>query len=159
MQQIYQTTSSNHLNWMSLLYSTNLHYMDSKSDKVYQIELCKVPRTNLWNINFAYGKRGNTLVMGTKNESPVSFSCALRMYNDLVSSKLKKGYKPTGVEWLSNNKFKVYESFAAALLDEKNITEKEYSSVTRMLSSKDPEAVNIAEILIETKEKAKWDVV
>ncbi len=159
MQQIYSTTSNKGINWMSLIYSTNLHYIDSKSDKVYQAELCKVPRTNLWNINFAYGKRGNTLVMGTKNESPVSFSCALRMYNNLVSSKLKKGYKPTDLEWLSNNKFKVYESFAAVLLDEKNITGEEYSTIKRLLHSNDLEAVNLAEILIETKEKAKWDVV
>jgi hypothetical protein len=32
----------------------------------------------------------------------------MRMYNDLVSSKLKKGYKPTGIEWTSNNRTRIY---------------------------------------------------
>jgi hypothetical protein len=142
---------------MSLLYSTNLHYLDNRSDKVYQAELCKIPKTNLWNINFAYGRRGNTLVTGTKNENPISFSCAMRMYNTLVSSKLKNGYKPTDINWTSNNRTRIYSSFAAEMVNEKYMTEEEYTIVTRMLYSNDPETVNLAEVLIETKEKQRWE--
>lgn len=142
---------------MSLLYSTNLHYLDYKSDKVYQAELCKIPKTNLWNINFAYGRRGNTLVTGTKNKKPISFQEANREYNQLVSSKLKKGYKPTGIKWTSNNRTRIYSSFAAEMVNEKYMTDEEYTKVTRMLYSTDPETVKLAEVLIETKEKLKWE--
>lgn len=142
---------------MSLLYSTNLHYLDYKSDKVYKAELCKIPKTNLWNINFAYGRRGNTLVTGTKNKQPVSFQEANREYNQLVSSKLKKGYKSTSIEWASNNRTRVYSSFAAEMVNEKYMTDEEYTTVTRMLYSTDPETVKLAEVLIETKEKLKWE--
>ena len=42
-------------------------------------------------------------------------------------------------------------------MNEKYITEDEYSTVTRMLYSNDPETVKLAELIIETKEKLRWD--
>ena len=43
------------------------------------------------------------------------------------------------------------------LVYEKHITEDEYSTVTRMLYSNDPETVKLAEVLIETKENQRWE--
>jgi hypothetical protein len=37
------------------------------------------------------------------------------------------------------------------------MTEEEYTTVTRMLYSNDPETVKLAEVLIETKEQQRWE--
>ena len=142
---------------MELIQTTNLHFQDFKSDKVYYAELCKIPKSNLWNINFAYGRRGNTLVHGTKNEQPLPYNKAALVYNKLVNSKITKGYNYTASNWVANNRTRAYTSFASELVNEKYITEDEYSTVTRMLYSNDPETVKLAEVLIETKEKLRWE--
>jgi len=143
---------------MELIQNTNLHYMDYKSDKVYYAELCKIPKSNLWNINFAYGRRGNTLVHGTKNENPLPFNKAIPVYHKLIQSKVKKGYNHTGLTAIQEHqKTRTYSSFAAEMVNEKYMTEEEYATVTRMLYSTDPETVKLAEVLIETKEKQRWE--
>jgi hypothetical protein len=142
---------------MELIQTTNLHFHDYKSDKVYYAELCKIPKSNLWNINFAYGRRGNTLVHGTKNEQPLPLNKASSIYMKLVNSKLSKGYGYTDNNWVSNNRTRAYSSFAAEMVNEKYMTEEEYTTVTRMLYSTDPETVKLAEVLIETKEKQRWE--
>jgi len=142
---------------MELIQTTNLHYYDFKSDKVYYAELCKIPKSNLWNINFAYGRRNNTLIHGVKNEQPLPYNKAAAVYMTLVNSKLNKGYKRTDLSLVANNRTRAYSSFAAALVNEKYITEDEYTTVTRMLYSTDPETVKLAEVLIETKEKLRWE--
>ena len=141
---------------MELIQSTNLWYVDSRSDKVYQAELCKIPKDNLWNITFAYGRRGTTLIHGTKNLEPISYDEAKRIYTSLINSKLTKGYEHTNIDWVSNNRTRAYVSFASELMNEKYITEDEYSTVTRMLYSNDPETVKLAELIIEQKEKQRW---
>jgi predicted DNA-binding WGR domain protein len=141
---------------MQLIESTNLWYQDSRSDKVYYAELIKIPSTNCWNINFAYGRRGNTLVHGQKNERPVSYPEAKKIYSKLVESKVKKGYDYTTRDWTEINRTRTYSSFASNLLNEKYITQDEYESITRMLYSNDPETVKLAEVLIETKENQRW---
>ena len=142
---------------MKLILNTNLHYMDFKSDKVYYTELCKIPKTNLWNINFAYGKRGNNLVEGTKNKNPLPFYKARLIYDKLIQSKVKKGYKYTDLQQKHGERIRVYSSFAAEMVGEKILTVDEYSNIAKMLYSNDPETVKLAEVLIETKEKQKWE--
>ena len=142
---------------MELILNTNLHYMDFKSDKVYYAELCKIPKSNLWNINFAYGRRGNNLVEGTKNENPLPFYKARLVYDKLIQSKVKKGYNYTDLQAKLVNRTRVYSSFAAEMVNVKYITEDEYSTVTRMLYYTDPETIKLAEVLIETKEKQRWE--
>jgi predicted DNA-binding WGR domain protein len=144
---------------MELIQTTNLHYHDYKSDKVYYAELCKIPKSNLWNINFAYGRRGNTLVHGTKNEQPLTHNKAAGIYMKLVNSKLTKGYNYAASSWVSNSRTRTYSAFAAEMVNEKYMTEEEYTTVTRMLYSNDPETVKLAEVLIETKEKQRWEQV
>jgi predicted DNA-binding WGR domain protein len=142
---------------MELIQTTNLHFHDFKSDKVYYAELCKIPNNNLWNINFAYGRRGNTLVHGTKNEQPLPYNKAAGVYMKLVNSKINKGYNYTELNWVSRSRIITYSSFAAEMVNQKDMTEEEYTTVTRMLYSNDPETVKLAEVLIETKEKQRWE--
>jgi hypothetical protein len=142
---------------MELIQTTNLHFHDFKSDKVYYAELCKIPNNNLWNINFAYGRRGNTLVHGTKNEQPLPYNKAAGVYMKLVNSKISKGYNYTELNWVSRSRIITYSSFAAEMVNQKDMTEEEYTTVTRMLYSNDPETVKLAEVLIETKEKQRWE--
>jgi hypothetical protein len=142
---------------MELVHTSNLHFRDFKSDKVYYAELSKIPKSNLWNINFAYGRRGNTLVYGTKNDQPLPYNKAATVYSKLVNSKLNKGYNHTTATWVEKNRTRVYSSFAAEMVNEKYMTEEEYTTVTRMLYSNDPETVKLAEVLIETKEKQRWE--
>jgi len=142
---------------MELIQTTNLHFHDFKSDKVYYAELCKIPNNNLWNINFAYGRRGNTLVHGTKNEQPLPYNKAAGVYMKLVNSKISKGYNYTELNWVSRSRIITYSSFAAEMVNQKDMTEEEYTTVTRMLYSNDLETVKLAEVLIETKEKQRWE--
>ena len=143
---------------MELIHSTNLYYRDRTSDKVYQVELCKIPLTNHWNINFAYGRRLNiTLKQGTKNNKPLVFSEAKLAYEKLIQSKLKKGYEHSALEWISNNKERTYGSFAVVLVNAQCITPEEYTTVMQMLQSDDPEITKLAELIIESKEKQRWE--
>jgi len=142
---------------MELIQTTNLHFHDFKSDKVYYAELCKIPNNNLWNINFAYGRRGNTLVHGTKNEQPLPYNKAAGVYMKLVNSKISKGYNYTELNWVSRSRIITYSSFAAEMVNQKYMTEEEYTTFTRMLYSNDQETVKLAEVLIETKEKQRWE--
>jgi hypothetical protein len=144
---------------MELILSANLHYMDYKSDKVYYAELCKIPKSNLWNINFSYGRRGNNLVSGTKNDQPLPFNKATHVYHNLVISKLKKGYNYTDLQHVYGQRIRLYSSFAAEMVNEKILTGDEYSNITKMLYSTDQETVKLAEVLIETKEKQRWEQV
>lgn len=142
---------------MELIQTTNLHYMDFKSDKVYYAELCKLPKTNLWNINFSYGRRGNNLITGTKNDRPLNYFQARSVYDKLVDSKVKKGYRLTNEEVAQGQRIRIYASFARDLLFENCITDDEYATVNRMLYSNDPETVKLAEVLIQTKEQQRWE--
>ncbi|MBI5035598.1 MAG: hypothetical protein HZB51_34330 [Chloroflexi bacterium] len=64
--------------------TTGNHY------KEYVIDV--VRDGNAWLVNFAYGRIGNALQTGTKTNSPVTYSMAMRVYNGLVSEKQDKGY-------------------------------------------------------------------
>ena len=45
-------------------------------------------------MRFAFGRRGSTLQTGTKTPAPVDYDTALRTFNQLVASKMAKGYTP-----------------------------------------------------------------
>jgi predicted DNA-binding WGR domain protein len=80
---------------MKLLKQTTLHYREGASDKVYQVDLCEVgPGRGV--VNFRYGRRGGSLKEGAKTVAPVSVAEAEKIFSDLVSSKIKKGYREAG---------------------------------------------------------------
>ena len=74
--------------------SIELSFQEGSSDKVYQAEL--KPEGAGWIVNFAYGRRGNSLTTGTKTKAPIPFDEAKKAYDKLVQSKSAKGYKVTG---------------------------------------------------------------
>jgi len=76
--------------------SIELAFKEGSSDKVYQAELKEEPSGYV--VNFAYGRRGNTLATGTKTAAPVEYATAKKVYDKLVHSKTVKGYKPEGGE-------------------------------------------------------------
>jgi bifunctional non-homologous end joining protein LigD len=71
---------------------TRLHFYDIFSDKVYNVTL-KPIEDDKYVVIFAYGRRGSTLIEGTKTPIPVSFEKASSIYGKLINDKVKKGYK------------------------------------------------------------------
>ena len=74
--------------------SASLHCREGNSDKVYQAAI--EPKDDGYIVTFAYGRRGNTLNTGIKNETPVPLETATKFFNKLVASKVAKGYQPDG---------------------------------------------------------------
>jgi bifunctional non-homologous end joining protein LigD len=74
--------------------STSLHYREGNSDKVYQAAI--EPKGDGYIVTFAYGRRGNTLYTGIKNDTPVPLETATKLFDKLVASKVAKGYQPDG---------------------------------------------------------------
>jgi bifunctional non-homologous end joining protein LigD len=70
--------------------SANLEYREGSSDKVYTAEI--VPVAAGFVVNFAYGRRGNTMTTGTKTAQPVDYAKAKKIFDALIDSKLGKGY-------------------------------------------------------------------
>jgi predicted DNA-binding WGR domain protein len=82
---------------MRLTKRTVLHFREGNSDKVYEVDLCETS-PNLYVVNFRYGKRGSNLKEGSKTVSAVPLAEANRIFDDLVNSKVKKGYKDVSQE-------------------------------------------------------------
>lgn len=72
--------------------SVELFYKEGGSDKIYQASIEE--KGNKFVVNFAFGRRGTTLKTGTKTSAPVSEAEANEIYDELVQSKMQKGYKP-----------------------------------------------------------------
>ncbi len=76
---------------MNIIRKEILRLKDSKTDKVYEVEV--VEGKNEHFVNFRYGKAGGKLREGTKTKSRVSKKKAHSIFDALVKEKLKKGYK------------------------------------------------------------------
>ncbi|HEY4056832.1 MAG TPA: hypothetical protein VGM39_09490 [Kofleriaceae bacterium] len=76
---------------MKLIKQTRLVFVEGKSDKVYEVDLCEVG-TNQFVVNFRYGKRGSALKDGSKTVAPVKREEADRVFQKLVDSKIESGY-------------------------------------------------------------------
>jgi len=68
-----------------------LYYREGSSDKIYQASL--VEAGGLFEVHFAYGRRGSTFTTGKKTLVPVPKAEAMRIWDRLVGEKLKKGYR------------------------------------------------------------------
>lgn len=77
---------------MKLIQQTRLVFQEGRSDKVYEVDLCEVG-ANQYTVNFRYGRRGSTLKEGAKSSKSVPRQEAEKIFNDLVESKTKKGYR------------------------------------------------------------------
>ncbi|MBK7993356.1 MAG: WGR domain-containing protein [Blastocatellia bacterium] len=76
---------------MKLIRQTTLYYREGSSDKVYEVDLCEVS-PGRYLVNFRYGRRGTNLKEGSKTTSAVALTQAQRLFAELVSEKVKKGY-------------------------------------------------------------------
>ncbi len=80
---------------MKLVQHVRLEYREGSSDKVYEVDLAEVGDDE-YVVNFRYGRRGSSLREGTKTKTPVARERAEELYEDLVDSKLSKGYSLVG---------------------------------------------------------------
>jgi bifunctional non-homologous end joining protein LigD len=71
---------------------TTLYYREGGSDKVYQAAV--EPSGGGFVVNFAFGRRGSTLQIGTKTPEPVNYEQARKEYDRLVKEKTAEGYTP-----------------------------------------------------------------
>jgi bifunctional non-homologous end joining protein LigD len=69
---------------------TTLYYHEGSSDKIYQVQIEEAG--DRYVVNFAYGRRGSTLSIGTKTNVPVDLDSAQRIFDKLVKEKKAKGY-------------------------------------------------------------------
>ncbi len=72
--------------------SISLRFVDARSDKTYNVQM--VADGDGFCVRFQYGRTGQTLTPGSKTNEPVSLEKAQKIYDKLVESKVKKGYKP-----------------------------------------------------------------
>lgn len=77
---------------MKLVKQASLVFQEGRSDKVYEVDLCEVRQGNFV-VNFRYGRRGGNIKEGSKTSLPVSLAEAEKVFDELVSSKTKKGYR------------------------------------------------------------------
>jgi predicted DNA-binding WGR domain protein len=77
---------------MELVQRTTLCFREGNSDKVYEVDLCRVSEEG-YLVNFRYGRRGATLKDGSKTSQPVPLAQAQKLFNGLVQEKTKKGYQ------------------------------------------------------------------
>ncbi|MDJ0690208.1 MAG: WGR domain-containing protein [Xenococcaceae cyanobacterium MO_188.B32] len=76
---------------MELVKRITLHYQAGNSDKVYEVDLCRIAEDR-YLVNFRYGRRGKSLKEGSKTVQAVALTEAERIFNKLVADKKKKGY-------------------------------------------------------------------
>ena len=76
---------------MKLITQTILAFVEGKSEKVYEVDLCEVG-TGKFVVNFRYGKKGAALKDGSKTVAPVSRAEADKVFQKLVQSKIEQGY-------------------------------------------------------------------
>ena len=71
--------------------SITLYYHEGSSDKIYKADIVPSGK-DLFKVEFAYGRRGQTLQTGTKTSTPVPYAKARALFDKLVSEKTGKGY-------------------------------------------------------------------
>jgi bifunctional non-homologous end joining protein LigD len=78
------------MNTTTELPNTTLYYREGSSDKVYQCEIKAAGERFV--VNFCCGRRGSTLITGTKTNVPVDYESAQNIFNKLIKEKKSKGY-------------------------------------------------------------------
>lgn len=108
---------------------TTLYFKDATSDKVYQAEIKSCGA--LYNVEFAYGRRGSTMMTGKKNSMPVDLGAARSIFDKLIREKLAKGYTPgeDGAAYVSTDKEERFTGVLPMLLN--TIEEDELNALLR----------------------------
>jgi len=137
---------------------THLEYVGGNSFKEYNVIVTKTSKINghfYYNVYGLYGRIGNNLVEVEK-ASGVNNLHALRVADDLVNSKTKKGYSIITEDSVSKFDKDYVEELtqrAATLTAEGQLERNHYSNLKSMLTSPDEETLIMAEkIIIENEE-------
>ncbi|MGF1724026.1 hypothetical protein [Photobacterium nomapromontoriensis] len=79
---------------MKLIKTSQLHFQEGNSDKVYEVDLVETTANtgHKYLVNFRYGRRGGNLREGTKTPTPISFDQAEKIFNSVIVAKCNKGY-------------------------------------------------------------------
>jgi hypothetical protein len=145
------------MNANKLVENHHLYCDNYPSDKVYLVSKIKRPLSDLYDVDFAYGRRGNkNLNRGTK-KSAVSKGTANAIVNKLINSKLNKGYRYEDTGYQLNDPSEIYKKYCGRLFREKVITEEQYDKITMMLGSSDEEIQGLGQTIIQTKESTTWE--
>ncbi len=80
---------------MQLIQRQTLVYQSGSSDKVYEVDLCKLAKDR-YVVNYRFGRRGGTLKEGCQTPSALALAAAQVAFDKLVNSKLAKGYQDSG---------------------------------------------------------------
>jgi bifunctional non-homologous end joining protein LigD len=98
--------------------SVTLYFQKGKSDKVYQAFLQEVDGG--FTVNYAFGRRGTTLKTETKTKEPLDYDRAKKVYDNLVKSKMTKGYTrgAAGTPYIHTDKESQYTGIHCQLLSE-----------------------------------------
>ena len=76
-----------------ILPATSLYFREGGSDKEYHARI--EAKNDGFVVNFAYGKRGAALTIGTKTSTPTTLEAATKIFDKLVTEKKAKGYTPS----------------------------------------------------------------
>tara|TARA_R100000654_G_scaffold72414_1_gene104252 strand:+ start:2410 stop:2850 length:441 start_codon:yes stop_codon:yes gene_type:complete len=144
------------MNANELVENHHLYCDNYPSDKVYLVSKIKRPLSDLYDVDFAYGRRGNRNLNGGTKGSGLSKSAATAVVNKLINSKLKKGYRYEDKGYEINHPAVVYQNYLNRLFEEKIITEEQYDKIVIMLKSSDDEVQGLGASIIQSKEKT-WE--
>ena len=117
---------------MKLIKQTLLGLTEGSSDKVYEVDLCEVAPGQCV-VNFRYGRRGTALKEGTKTDAPVGRAAAIKVFDALVSSKVKGGYSEEGSKAAA-------PAPVAAVASERERGDARGAAITRHLGPSQPQA-------------------
>lgn len=144
------------MNINNLVENHHLYCDNYPSDKVYLVSKIKRPLADLYDVDFAYGRRGNkNLTKGSKGVA-LSNGAANAIVNKLIKSKLNKGYRYEDKGYQLNDPISIYKKYCGRLFREKIITEEQYDKIFMMLDSSDDEIQGLGQTIIQTKESETW---
>jgi len=144
------------MNTNKLVENHHLYCDNYPSDKVYLVSKIKRPLSDLYDVDFAYGRRGNRNLNGGIKGSGISNNAANAIVNKLINSKLKKGYRYEDKGYQLNDPHSIYKKYCGRLFRANVITEEQYDKIVIMLDSSDEEIQGLGQSIIQTKESGTW---
>ncbi len=144
------------MNANKLVENHHLYCNNYPSDKVYLVSKIKRPLSDLYDVDFAYGRRGNRKLNGGTKGNGLSKNAANAIVNKLINSKLNKGYRYEDKGYEINHPKVVYKRYLGRLFQENVITEEQYDKILIMLESSDDEIQGLGASIIQSKEQT-WE--
>jgi len=144
------------MNANKLVENHHLYCDNYPSDKVYLVSKIKRPLSDLYDVDFAYGRRGNRNLNGGIKGTGLSKNAANAIVNKLINSKLNKGYRYEDKGYEINHPKVVYKKYLGRLFQENVITEEQYDKILMMLESSDDEIQGLGASIIQSKEET-WE--